>query len=463
MTSTRPIPNEFARLQRYKIQALSGSAKGTAFVPDDDGVLRVGRAPLGQSPLTAAGWMLLDDPSVSQLHFEASAGSTGVVVRDTSLNGTWLGDACVRGHPFEVTATTDLRVGEVDLRLLLETHTANAVAPNRTSFGNLTGKSPAIQRVFDRASRFAPNDLPVLITGESGTGKTQLARAIHDHSRRSKKPFGVIDCAALAEGLLQSELFGHQRGSFPSAHSDRAGLFEAASGGTVFLDEIGELPSELQGNLLRVIEEKKVRRVGENVYRDVDVRIIGATNRDLAGMVGRDRFRLDLYMRLAVCTMEMPPLRNCPEDLLPIANALLAQIREKGEIDVPRDFKLSEAVRSDLGRREWHGNVRELNNYLRTLLATGEIPPPVLRRSSRPPAGPPALAVNDLLDQPYAEAHDALLLRFDRTYLPHNLKRANGHHGQAAKRMGMHRGTLTRRLEECGLRRGLEPDDDGSE
>lgn len=457
MAATRPMSSETVQLRRYRVEVLSGASEGTAATPDSNGILRVGRAS-SDAPRSAKGWLLLDDPSVSQLHFEASARPTGVLIRDTPRNGTWLGDARICGQQFEVAATVDLRVGEVDLRVVVESEQDRVTTATATTFGDLTGTSVAMRRLFAQVAQMAQHNLPVVITGETGTGKSALARAIHDRSRRSGKPFGVIDSTALSAQLLLSELFGHKKGAFTGALADRAGLFEESHGGTVLLDEIGELPPDAQSSLLRVLQEKKVRRIGESHERDVDVRVIAATHRDLANLVDRGRFRLDLYMRLAVCTVEMPALRERPEDVLPIAEALLERIRREGEVDVPAGFVLSKEVRDDLMGRDWQGNVRELYNYLRAHLAMGGIPRRMPISLAPPPKGSP-FAIDDLLELEYDDAHVELLRRFDRVFLPHQLVKTKNRQGAAAKRAGIHRVTFARRLVEVGLRKSLVPSD----
>ena len=246
----------------------------------------------------------------------------------------------------------------------------------RARFGPLIGRSAAMQAVYDLIDRLADTTLPVLVQGETGTGKGLVARAIHDRSSRRRRPFLHQNCGALPPGLLESELFGHARGAFTGAVVQRKGLFEAADGGTVFLDEIGEAPSGLQVRLLNVLEEGGVKRVGENRTQQVDVRIVAATNRDLEADVRAGRFREDLFFRLCVLPLFVPPLRDRTEDTLLLAEHFLDLCRESGKKGI-LGFA-AETMRA-FTRYGWPGNVRELENEVRRASALveagGEIRP----------------------------------------------------------------------------------------
>ncbi|HEY4121649.1 MAG TPA: sigma-54 dependent transcriptional regulator [Byssovorax sp.] len=228
-------------------------------------------------------------------------------------------------------------------------------------FGSLLGASPAMQRVYRMARQVAGARATVLITGESGTGKGELARAIHAHGPRSKQPFVSLHCAALAESLLESELFGHERGAFTGADKRRAGRFEQANGGTLFLDEVGEIPMATQVKLLRVLQERTFERVGGNETVSVDVRLVAATNRDLVAAVNDGRFREDLYYRLNVVHLDMPPLRVRDADVLLLANRFLARFAEDNHRDI-RGF--GDRARAKIVAHRWPGNVRELENAI---------------------------------------------------------------------------------------------------
>ena len=248
----------------------------------------------------------------------------------------------------------------------------------------MVGDSPPLKKVFALLEKIAPSDVPVLIQGETGTGKELVARALHQHGHRKQKPFLAENCAAVPAELLESELFGHKRGAFTGAVADRPGHFVAADGGTVFLDEIGDMPLPMQSKLLRVLQEGEVRPVGSNKVQKVDVRIVAATNKDLRAMVREKSFREDLYFRLNVITIQLPPLRERPGDVRHLVRFFMDRIgRELG-----REPEVDEAALALLERHPWPGNVRELENEIHRALAlsSGPIGPedlsPTLRRSA---------------------------------------------------------------------------------
>ncbi len=301
----------------------------------------------------------------------------------------------------------------------------------------VVARSPGMRRAFDLACRVARVDSTVLLTGESGVGKEVLARVIHERSQRAAGPFVAINGAALPESLLESELFGHARGAFSGASSDRPGLFEAAHGGTLLLDEIGEVPLGLQAKLLRALQEREVRRVGENRNRKIDVRVVAATNRDLAKDVETGHFRRDLYFRLRVIEIPIPALRERPEDVLPLAKALLSDAARRTGAKV--NGFTPEAARLLL-RHRWPGNVRELANAVERAA--------VLADGSRVDAGdlPDDIA---LPSRASASAGD-LLADVERAHVLAVLGDEDGHREKAAKRLGIGVATLYRKLKEWG-------------
>src|SRR5215831_18611403 len=234
--------------------------------------------------------------------------------------------------------------------------------PPMASFGRVVAQSPAMVAVLTDLARLAPSDVTLTLIGETGTGKEVLARAVHDASRRARGPFVVFDCGAVAPTLMESELFGHEKGSFTGAHAEHEGAFERAAGGTLFLDEIGELPLDLQPRLLRALDNRSVRRVGGTRDRQLDVRIISATNRDLSALVAAKQFRSDLYFRLGAAVLHLPPLRDRLEDLPLLIPQLLADLGRP-------DIRVAPAALDMLGAHRWPGNVRELKNTLACALA----------------------------------------------------------------------------------------------
>lgn len=294
--------------------------------------------------------------------------------------------------------------------------------------------SPAMRRALTRAARFAASDAPVALVGETGTGKEVVARTIHASSPRADAPFVPVNVAALPAELLESELFGHRRGAFTGATADRRGLFEAARGGVLFLDEVGEMPLALQAKLLRVLQDGEVRRVGEDVTSAIDVRVISATHRDLARLVEDGRFREDLYYRLKVLGLRVPPLRDRPEDVLPLARQRLAE-------DGPHLEGFTPAAEARLLAYRWPGNVRELQNAVRhgAALATGprvdtrDLPEELvawspLRTVDPEDATPPSL-------EDVEQAHILRVLEY-----------TGGHQTEAARILGIARNTLWRKL-----------------
>jgi Nif-specific regulatory protein len=308
----------------------------------------------------------------------------------------------------------------------------------------LVGESPSIQALRATVRRIADTDLAVLLLGENGTGKEVVARLIHFGSRRRKHPFIAVNCAALTETLLESELFGHEKGAFTDAHEARAGKFELASGGTLFLDEIGDMSLSGQAKLLRVLEEKTIVRVGGSKAIHTDVRVIAATNQKLADLVRAKRFREDLYFRLNVVSLELPPLRERGDDVLRLADHFLREFsRRAGR----RGLKITASARKRLESHTWPGNVRELRNLMERLayLTPGDrieaedlafILSPATANSAAIDAG---MTLNDATHQ------------FQEKYIKQSIERARGNVSQAAKNLGVHRSNLYRKMRQLGM------------
>jgi two-component system, NtrC family, response regulator GlrR len=335
-------------------------------------------------------------------------------------------------------------------------------------FGKLVGDSPAMHSLFSLLRKAAATDSTVLIEGETGTGKEVTAQAIHDSSERRDGPFIVVDCGAIPGQLLESELFGYQKGAFTGAHNSRAGAFEAANGGSIFLDEIGELDFDLQPKLLRVLESRTVKRVGTTHYAPVDVRVLAATNRNLQEEVRARRFRSDLFYRLAVVHVKIPPLRDRAEDIPLLVNSILTQLGVKGS---PLEEAVGESdLATFLATCKWPGNVRQLRNYLEQRVALGSSVPPPSGDSMLPQArsGPliPALppvkvssipsTVLPLPRVPYHLPLKAAREEWNRImeirYLENLLQNHEGNVTAAAKAAGVNRVHLYRMLWKHGLR-----------
>lgn len=314
--------------------------------------------------------------------------------------------------------------------------------------GELIGQSPAMREVFKLIGRAAPTEATVLVTGESGTGKELVAQAIHRHSPRAGRPFVPINCPAVPEPLLESELFGHERGAFTGAVRDQVGRLEAAAGGTVFLDEIADLPAGTQAKLLRTLQERVVERLGGRSIA-VDFRLIAATNRDLERLVAEGRFREDLYYRLNVVRIHLPPLRERRADILPLAEAFLRG-HGLGRADPPRGFT-EEATRLLLAY-DYPGNVRELQNIVQRALVlargpliTGADLPGPLQEGHEAGGGP--LGGMDLFSLPLAQAVQTL----ERELIRRALARSLGNKAEAARLLGIHRQFLYTKLKELGV------------
>jgi transcriptional regulator with PAS, ATPase and Fis domain len=302
--------------------------------------------------------------------------------------------------------------------------------------GDLVARSKAMRNVLALAQRVAQSDAPVLLTGDSGSGKERVARYIHAHSRRASAQFVAVNCAALPDQLLESELFGHVRGAFTGADRDKKGLFEAAAGGTLLLDEIGELPLAMQVKLLRVLQDHEIRRVGGTESKRIDVRILAATNRDLAEMIRSHGFRKDLYFRLKVLAVEVPPLSERREDVLPLAHAFM---RRSCATYHCGPCSLSPAALDLLLAYDWPGNVRELEHAMEraVVLAEGK---PKIETTDLPPeiAGVPATGGESEELLPLAEVERRHVLRV--------LQKTGGNRKETARILGIATNTLWRKL-----------------
>jgi len=421
----------------FKVTVLAGRDKG-AVASSSEGRFTVG---------TAEGNTLrLNDPTVSRYHAELEATPEGVLLRDLgSTNGVVLGPAHLREAL--LTESTEVDLGRTRLRVAIASEREVLVLPERVSFGPLLGASAAMRSIYATLERAAPTGAPVLVTGESGTGKELAARAVHEASPRAGSAFVVVDCGAMLSTLIESELFGHEKGAFTGANVAREGAFERAHGGTLFLDEMGELPLDLQPKLLRALGEGEVRRVGGDRFRKVDVRVVAATNRDLRREVNSGRFRADLYYRLAVILVRMPSLRDRLEDLPLMVPALLDRIVTQRKLPVtPR---CDDALLRVLGRHTWPGNVRELKNYLEQYAILEALPP--FEATEGEPGTLPHLS-DGLQSMPFRAAKEELLRRFEMHYLQALLEETGGNESEAARRAGIDRVTVFRALRRLGLK-----------
>jgi two-component system response regulator HydG len=325
-------------------------------------------------------------------------------------------------------------------RELAERTKALARSPREPTLpSGMVARSPEMRRVIELARRVAPVDSTVLITGESGVGKERVARLIHEESSRASGPFLAINCAALSETLLESELFGHARGAFTGAVRDRPGLLEAASGGTLLLDEVGEMPPSVQVKLLRALQERQIRRVGENRDRPIRVRVLAATHRTLAQEVEAGRFRKDLFYRLRVVELAVPPLRERREDLLPLARSLLASAAERMGRPVPA---LTPRAADQLARYDWPGNVRELENAMERAVA--------LAQGRRVDLEDLPEDIRGALPGPVLTGGVRTLEELERDYILAALEHNGGNQTVTARQLGIGAATLYRKLKQYG-------------
>jgi DNA-binding NtrC family response regulator len=393
------------------------------------------------------------DATVSRCHFALLQTPEGFLLRDReSTNGTFLeGARVVEAY---VKPGMEIRAGEVSLRLK-PINEEVAIQPSGSScFGKLVGDSAPMRKIFALLDRVAPTDATILILGETGTGKGAVARAIHERSDRQDKPFVTIDCGAISQNLIESELFGHAKGAFTGATDSKMGLFAEADGGTLFLDEIGELPLDLQPKLLRALETRTVRRLGESEPRPVDVRLVAATNRNLAQEVAARRFRQDLFFRLGVIRLRMPSLRERREEIPRLVSHFVTELGSD-----PHEALPDPSVISMLHEYHWPGNVRELRNVVeRLVLLPGMQPAFYLdgaasgAEGSSEPGDPFSDKID--LDQGFHDGKRRFTELFEREYLARQLRRCKGNISELARVSGLSRQSCHRLLGRYGLSPG---------
>jgi two-component system nitrogen regulation response regulator GlnG len=475
------------------------------WVVDDDHAIRW----VLEKALKSAGFRVTSFPGAAEMLDELESGAPDVMISDIRMpgvNGLELMMRVRQGHPqlpiIIMTAHSDLdsavaayqggafeylpKPFDVDEAVALARRAAQrkaesaeaAPAANGTNGTLLIGEAPAMQEVFRAIGRLSHSHVTVLITGESGTGKELVARALHEHSPRADKPFIAVNTAAIPKDLMESEFFGHERGAFTGAAAQRRGRFEQADGGTLFLDEIGDMPADLQTRLLRVLQDGTFYRVGGHSLVKVDVRIIAATNQDLEKSVADGKFREDLYHRINVIRVRIPPLRERREDIPLLLRHFLVQCARELQVEPKRPRP---DVVETLKSLPWPGNVRQLENVCRwiTVMAPAleiqqqDLPPDLQRAEpsagAAPPPVPSGAQVQNWAEMLRVWAEKSLaggekdllgdaLPTLERTLIEAALKRSHGHRQEAAKLLGWGRNTLTRKLKELGMNGGDDED-----
>jgi len=388
--------------------------------------------------------IVVADPKVSRLHAELELRSDGLWIRDVgSRNGTWVGGVLVQAA--RIGAGQAVVVGDTTISASYHDVALPTDAWSEPQYGPLVGPSVVMRILFATLARVAATDSSILLQGESGTGKELVAQAIHEESPRVAGPFVVVDCGAIPETLFDSELFGHTKGAFTGANATHIGALESANGGTVFLDEIGELPLAVQPKLLRALESRTIRRVGETAHRDIDVRFVSATHRDLLQMVNAGQFREDLYFRLSVIPVIIPPLRERATDI----PALVGRFVPPAQRNV-----IGPDVMQELLRQPWRGNVRELRNFVERAMALGSARALAMMTGTAEAAPesvgvrPSASAID--FDQPFTRFREQWRDSGDRKYLEHLLA-AHENVAEAAKVAGVDRTYIYRLTRRLGL------------
>ncbi|MFO0663605.1 MAG: sigma 54-interacting transcriptional regulator [Polyangiaceae bacterium] len=390
--------------------------------------------------------LIIDDPSVSRFHCRLVHERNVWRAIDTgSRNGTHIQG--VRIHDAELPGTECvLRMGDRAVRVRELPAETPVELLDRPSLGELFGLSVTMRKLYALIERVASTDANVLIEGESGTGKELVATEIVRRGPRAQRPFVIVDCSSISPSLIESELFGHCRGAFTGADRERIGAFEAAHEGTVFLDELGELPLEMQPKLLRALEAREIRRVGETQTRKVDVRVVAATNRKLEQEVNSGRFREDLYYRLSVVTLRVPPLRERLEDIDILVRQFLVELDAQASAHLfPRELI------DGMMRYDWPGNVRELRNYVERAIVLQQTEPNQWGAEARSPSQLPRSEPVDIHVQ-FRPSKERVVAIFERNYVTALLEWAQGNVSKAARKGGMDRMNLYRLMQRYGLR-----------
>jgi DNA-binding NtrC family response regulator len=448
------------QLQKARLVVLEGEDEGKSFEISKSKVY-VGRASVNDC--------ILKDTSISSTHFEVHAEADGFLLRDCgSTNGTKLGGCRIKEVYLAANAT--FRAGNTTFKLEPVDEVVEIPLSEDEHFQGVIGRSVAMREVFAILAKVAPSELTCLIEGQTGTGKERIARAIHDASRRRNKPYVVLDCSAIPRDLMESYVFGHEKGAFTGAHAQQKGAFEQAEGGTLFLDEIGELDLSLQPKLLRVLENREFKRVGGTRTIRSDCRVVAATNRDLRQMVNEGSFREDLYFRLSVIQIHLPPLSQRRDDITLLVEHFIDDLAERRP-DMQR-ARFTADAREALMAHEWPGNVRELKNVIvraASLCSGSTVERSDLQLRGHQSMSSGAMSVgasrapqhvedSDLvgleidLSREYKDVKETLLDQFEHVYLERIYRINDGNISQSARKAGITRYHMRELLKKHDLK-----------
>ncbi|MFM7201075.1 MAG: sigma 54-interacting transcriptional regulator [Myxococcota bacterium] len=444
------------RISRIRLVVEDGPQKGQEWMLEKD-LVRMGNRE--DNDVVIPG-----DRTVSRYHAELCRINGDILLRDLgSTNGTWLDGHRVR--EVYLKPNTVFTVGSTPIRFEPTSEKLEIFPSRHEQFGELVGRSLKMREVFGVLEKIAPTDVTVLIEADTGTGKELVARGIHTYSRRAKKSLVIFDCGAVPENLIESELFGHEKGAFTGAVAARPGVFEAADGGTLFLDEIGELPLDLQPKLLRALESREVRRVGSTSTKKIDVRVVAATNRDLREEVKAGRFREDLFYRLAVVQLGLPSLKERADDIPLLVRHFLKRIHSNVQPDGSvRVSSMSEEVKERLMSYDWPGNVRELYNCIERACSFAEGSEIILADLPDQLKGSRSTLIQHLPlggGLPFKDAKEKVVELFEREYLVDLLKRNGLNISRAAREAQIDRKSISRLLKKHGIKiHGLKDEEE---
>ena len=439
-------------LRRCQLIVIDGPDKGKKILLNKS-VIKIGKSDASNFMLT--------DKTISRKHLEIRYKDDSFLLKDVgSTNGTFLNGNRVKEaylNPGDA-----IKLGNSILEFISYDEKVKVEPSSKTVFAKLVGKSRKMRQIFTILEKISPTSATVIIEGETGTGKELVARAIHKYSTRNKKPFIVFDCSAVAPNLIESELFGHERGAFTGAIKSRRGAFEEASGGTIFLDEIGELSIELQPKLLRALEHKEIRRVGTNIPTKIDARVICATNRQLRREIVEGRFREDLYYRLSVVKVLLPPLRDRPEDIQLLIEHFLKTAHYNKQADGSlKSLKVDDDTLKTLCRYQWPGNVRELHNVIERVVSFADDDTITKAQldfvfAEMEHGDERTERMKITADVPFKDAKQKIVEEFEREYLEDLMERNNYNLSKAAREAKIDRKHLRNLLKKHGIHTGDE-------